>query len=340
MEKYLNWFILCLKLHMKKRGSLLLLLAMLVIVPVLWSVKVPDGTNTTVLICYNGSSHQETISGHLLQNDSLQFVEAHSEEEVIKAVEKGKAECGFVLSTSFDASVSKNQWDEIVTCYISPFSTKSEVAKEKLFASLYVVYSEWLLQHTEEEIYGDHNPERMEQLLAANQTYLNDHLFLDIEKQYIETSAASTKSLYPIQGIVGLFVFFSMLMASGIYFEKEIHLIQKALPFREKNKFVWIHIVCAGIPVAFMGFILILLSGQSRGFIMELLLMLLLLLLNSIWGMLLSRIFKNELTFYSWQLTILVVHLIFCPIFFNIGDYAPTLGFISYLLPVGWYLMG
>lgn len=340
MEKYLNWFFLSLKLHMKKRGTLLLVLAMLLIIPILWSVKIPDGSNTTVFICYNGSTHRDHIATQLQQNNSLQFVEADTEAEVIKAVENGSAECGFVLSSDFDAYISQDRWNEIVTCYISPFSTKSEVAKEKLFAAMYAVYSEWLLQSTEEEIYGNHDPERMETLLATNNAYANGQLFLEIEKEYVQTpSATKVKSVYPIQGIIGLFIFFSMLLASGIHFEKDIHQIQKALPYGKKGLFVWIYIISAGIPVAATGLILIFLSGYSRGFIRELLLMLLLLLLNSIWGILFSHILKNELTFYAWQLTILIIHLIFCPIFWNIGDYVSTLNFISYLLPVGIYLL-
>ncbi len=340
MEKYLNWFCLSLKLHMKKRGTLLLLLAMIVIIPILWSVKIPDGSNTTVYICYNDSIHGDTIHTRLQQNDSLQFMEVSTETEIVQSVENGSAECGFVLSSDFDASIEKNHWDKVVTCYVSPFSTKSEVAKEKLFAAMYVVYSEWLLQNTEEEIYGNHDPERMETLLATNNAYTNGQLFLEIEKEYVQTpSAPSTKSVYPIQGTISLFVFFSMLLASGIHFEKDIYQIQKALPYGKKGLFVWIYIISAGLPVAATGLILIFLSGYSRGFIRELLLMLLLLLLNSIWGILLSRILKNELTFYAWQLTILIIHLIFCPIFWNIGDYVPTLGFISYLLPVGIYLL-
>lgn len=341
MEKYVNWFILSLKLHMKKPGTWIFLITMIFVIPLLWQIRMPDGTNTTVSVCCNGSAYENDILLYLQKGtDSLFFISEKNPEDVIFAVESGRSECGFVLSEDFDKGIENGDWDEIVTCYVTPFSTKAEIAKEAFFAAIYPLYSEWLLTTTRSEIYGTEDEAIKNELLAANEARLNGQAFLTIDKIYMDAPQNAGKSqTYPIQGFVALFLFFAAFLASGIRFETDIFSIHNALPKRKKAPFTVLYILGATLPIALTGWILILLSGSSRGTGKELLLMLFLWMAGSLCGLLFGKLFRKESTFYSLQLAILLFHVIFCPILWNITDYAPALGFVSYLSPVGIYLL-
>ncbi len=316
MEKCLIWYNLSLKQNMKKLGTWLLLASMLFLLWIMGNVSIPDGTNGKVAIFYNDSEYATAIEETLSSAGSqFTFLEFDDEEEVSKAVEAGKVECGFVFTDDFDDAMEDGDWDEIIRCYTTPFSTKTDVAKENLFAALYPIYSEWLLIETEDEIYRVTDEERLAELLEENKANLGENLILSFEEVRIEVEgtkgdAVAEPQLYPMQGLVELFVLLSMLLAAGVYGQKETAQIESALLIKQKNLFRYINIISNGTFLAVAGCVAILCSSDSRGVGIEVLSMLCILVVGGLFVMGFSKLFKNRLTYLSWVVTFVICFLL------------------------------
>ncbi len=317
MEKCIVWYTLSLKQNMKKIGTWLLLGSMLFLLWVLGNVSIPDGTNGQVAVFYNDTAYQREIENALSSAGSqFAFKEYEDEAAVYKAVEKGEVECGFVFTDDFDDGIEDGDWDAIIRCYTTPFSTKTEVAKENMFAALYPIYSQWLLIETEDEIYRVPDEERLVELLEENKANLGEDLILSIEEVRVEVDGqdevmVEEPNLYPMQGLVELFVLLAMLLAAGVYAQKETAQIASALLIKEKSRFRYINIISNGTLIAVAGTIAILCSSASRGIGIELLSMFCVLTLGGIFVLGFSKLFRNHLTYLSWVVTFVICFVLF-----------------------------
>ena len=317
MEKCIVWYQLFLKQNMKKTSTWMMLLLMLALLWMVGNIHMPDGKNLTIVVCYQNSKYEEEIRS-LLENSNTEFTFKTMEEVsgVYEAVEKGYAECGFVLDEEFDHLIEKGRWDELVVCYTSPFGTKTEVAKEKFYGALFPIYSKWLLVTTEEEIYWETNEERMEQLLQKHDELIGGKLMLSFKEVRIDGSvvAEENASIYPLQGLVELFVLLSMLLAAGGYGQKETAQIESALFEKEKMKFRWIYLLASGTLTAMAGFVAILFTEDIRGFLTESLILIGVLVFGAFGVLIFSKLFKTPLTYLSWVAT-----FVFCFLLLRFG---------------------
>lgn len=85
------------------------------------------------------------------------------------------------------------------------------------------------------------------------------------------------------------------------------------------------------------GFILIM-TESNRGFFIELKAIILFVLLSALWVLVFGRLFRNEITYVSFIVTLIVVNLMICPVFIDLSVYVPALQYISYCFPLGIYL--
>lgn len=318
MEKRIVWYQLFLKQNIRKPATWMMLILMLVLLWIVGNIYIPDGTNRTVMVCYQDSKYEKEIS-NVLENSDTEFVfkTCDDSSDVYEAVEKGDAECGFVLDEDFDRLVERGEWEELVVCYTSPFGTKTEVAKENFYAAMFPIYSKWLLSTTEEEIYKKTNEARMEELLEKHDEFIGGELMLSFEEVRIDGSVLTERdkpSIYPLQGLVELFVLLTMLLAAGGYGQKETAQIESALFVKEKLQFRFIHLLASGKLTAGVGFVAILFAQDTRGVLMEFLAMLGLLVFGAFGVLIFSKLFKNRLTYLSWVAT-----FVFCFLLLRFG---------------------
>ena len=318
MEKCLVWYQLFLKQNIRKPATWLMLVLMLVLLWIVGNIHMPDGTNRTVMVCYQDSDYEKEIA-NVLGNSKTEFVfqSCENPSDVYEAVEKGNAECGFVLDEDFDKRIAGGDWDELVVCYTSPFGTKTEVAKENFYAAMFPVYSKWLLIATEEDIYKKTNDGRMEELLEKHDEFLGGKRMLSFEEVRIDGTVVTDeakKSIYPLQGLVELFVLLTMLLAAGGYGQKETAQIESALFVKEKIYFRFINLLASGTLTAVIGFVAILFAAESRGFLTELISIIGLLFFGGVFVLVFSKLFKNRLTYLSWVAT-----FVFCFLLLRFG---------------------
>ena len=318
MEKRIVWYQLFLKQNIKKPTTWIMFALMLGLLWIVANIHIPDGTNHTVMVCYQDSSYEKEIE-NLLKNSKteFEFVNVEKAEEVYSAVEKGYVECGFVLTEDFDQKIERGKWKEVVLCYTSPFGTKTEVAKENFYSAMFPIYSKWLLTTTEEDIYIKSDSARMEELLEKHDTFLGSELILSFEEIRVdgtEVVEEKVNSIYPLQGLVELFVLLAMLLAAGGYGQKETAQIESALLIKEKIQFRYIYLLASGTLTAVIGFVAILFTTDSRGVLTEFISALGLLIVGAFGVMIFSKLFKNRLTYLSWVAT-----FVFCFLLLRFG---------------------
>ena len=316
MEKSLVWYGLILKQNMKRPATWLTL--MLVLLWIVGNIHMPDGSNQTIMVCYQESAYEQEIV-NLLEGSKTEFtfITCENVQEVYDAVEAGYAECGFVLDEKFDEKVQDGKWTEIVTCYTSPFGTKTDVAKENFYAVMFPIYSKWLLTATEGEVYQYPDQERLQELFEKHDQRIGGELMLSFEEIRIDSGQRveeKENNIYPLQGLVELFVLLSMLLAAGGYGQKETAQIESALFVKEKIQFRWIHLLASGTMIAVAGLGAIFLANVQRGIWIEVLSMLGVLVVGAFGVLLFSKLFKNRLTYLSWVAT-----FVFCFLLLRFG---------------------
>ncbi len=321
MEKCVVWYWLSLKQNMKKTGTWLLLGAMLFLLWLVDNIHMPDVANTQIAICYNGSAYEQEIRETIQNADAeFSFHIFENPKDVEYAVKAQTVECGFVFADDFDEKIIRGYWKDAVICYENPFGTKTDVAKEALYAALFPIYSRWLLTDTQDDIYYFEDPQRLEELLETHDAYLRNTLFLTFEEITIETKNSNTKTGTLeagfkntggiAHGLVEVFVLLAMLLAAGVYGQKELVQIEKALPIKEKRWFCYINILANGSFMALAGFAAILFTAQSRGLLTEAVAMLALLLIGGLFAYLFMKCFKNRLTYISWVVTFVIFFMV------------------------------
>ncbi len=314
MAKALVWYGLFLKQNLKKWSTWMMLGAMFLLLWLVDNLHMPDGRNQQVAVCYNGTDYEAQIR-ELLEGSKMEFdfYSMDTREQVFEAVRLGEVECGFVLDGDFDEKIADGDWQELAVCYRTPFSTKAEVAKENFYGALFPIYSKWLLEHTEGEIFRETDGLRLERQFLRHDELVGGELVLSFEELHPDGTKAELPkgaSGYPLQGLVELFILLTMLLSAGGSGQKETAQLTTALLVYEKNLCRYLYLIAAGTLVTLMGLVVLLFSQESRGIAVELIGTLGMLLPGGVVVLLFSKLFRNCLTYLSWVTTFVLCFLL------------------------------
>ena len=200
-------------LHIKaalmRRSTYVVAIAVVVFIAVITSIKVPGNDNVKIGIVLNDSVKAREII-NCLKADGVQdaknaydaenarnadsagqffdFVIVEDENELTSNVVNGQYECGFVFSDRFDEAFDTDRkvpLKKLIEYVHSPYTTKGEIAKERLFAEILKDYGNVVLTKDCERLFGtsskEHDNEVSAYLLNANEEYLNSSEIFTIE---------------------------------------------------------------------------------------------------------------------------------------------------------------
>ena len=342
MEKYITWYRLLIKSWMKRKSSWLQLAGLLLVVALVGQVKIPDINNTVIGLCNeDGAFVQEVIESLQTGESVFQFQVYSDSEEMQQAVIRGELEGGFIFEKGLEKDLQKGKRKKLITVITTPLTTKGAVAKETVFAAFFERYSQDILLEQEETVFGREDAEVSEALLKKNQEYLkSDEIFrLDFEEVAGKgTEAATGADTFPVRGMAALLIFVMILLEHGKKFEQKDCVFEKALTQREKMAFELLRYVSTATIPALASAGLIMITGNGVFFLKEILGMVIFILVCAIWVFLIGKLFRNGTTYASWIMTLVIGNLLLCPVFLNISQYVPALGYIGCIFPVGMYL--
>jgi len=348
MEKCLTWYVLSLKLYIKKKMYYFQLLTMFVVVFLVYKIQLPDFDTVTVGVSCEESLMGEDIFKNLEKTKGVfRYQRSEDREQLKQDVLAGRLEAGMIFTEAFDKGMETGKNSDTVLLYTTPFSVKSEVLKETVYTEIFPYISDLLLQQIDEEIYGHTDEERLERLSQLNHWYLDsDALFkLEIMEVPVETQQASDTDItldtpvYPVQGTVGLFLFFILYLAYSKKWEESSRGLLKALTKRNQSLYMSMQLIASATIPAALGLLAINGMDVSRGFGKECILMLLFIVMTVVWLDLLGKLLKDYMTYLGCGLAILLANIFLCPVFLDISSMIPSVRYIRLLFPLGWYFL-
>lgn len=342
MEKYVTWYGLLLKTWVRRKSSWIQLAGMILVVLLIAGIRIPDSNNTVIGLCNQDSGLASDVTDSLLSSKSVfQFQLYEEEEELKEAVIRGEVETGFIFEEGLSKKLEQGKKKNLITVITTPLTTKGAVAKETVFAAFLERYSQEILLEQEEQVFGKESKEISEALLEKNQEYLkSDELFrVDFEEIAAHTGEGEEKTeTFPVRGMAVLLIFVMILIEHGKKFEQKECAVEKALTGSERICFEFLRYVSAATIPAVAGVVLVMGTGQGTFIGKEILGILLFVAALGIWMILVGKLFRNGTTYASWIMTLILANLLLCPLFVNVGEYVPALGYLNCVFPVGIYL--
>lgn len=316
--------------------------ALILLMLVVQGIHMPSVKTMMIGLFCEQDGNIEKILCEDLENSHSQFtfVTYQDKEQMYQDVQSGKMECGFLIQGNFTKRVLQNNWRKCVTFIANPFTTKGEVAKETFFAAFFREYSGQLLAQSEKEIFTTQDQKRLEKMQKSSDDFLqSDFFYTDIVP--VDTKVKKVQDnhgTYPVQGIFAVFLLGIMYFANAKRYEPKGIWVQHAFPNRERFLFACVQELAVVTIPAVAGFVLLLFVPQSRGLGQELLSFVIFLAYAIIWTALYAKIPSGAEGFLAYGIVMMVLAVIMCPVFWDVGAYIPVMRYLKYLIPAGVYV--
>ena len=338
----LTWYQLQLKAWLKRGTSLLLLAAMLLVVWLAGQISIPQSDNVTVGVVSTEGAHGKEVLEHLKERESIfSFVEYDSRETLLADLVAAKLECGFYFSQNFEKKFEHEKLKNSVSYVCTPLTTKGEVAQETFYAALFEVYGRQMLSARAEQLFGENASAAESTLLENNEKYLagSEVFQVNVEQtKAVETVRNTAQKVFPIHGLVAVFLFFIMFVEYGRRFDAGEGKPYLALPAPMGGGFQIMGLLAAGTVPAVLGTVMVCSSGESRGVLIEVTAMCLLLVICALWIAFAGKWIRSMTGFTSQMFLLLLINLVFCPVFVDISAYIPAFEIVRCFFPTGLYL--
>ena len=344
MEKFIIWYFLSLKENLKKRGSWLATFGVLFLIWIVSDISVPKYENMQVGIWCQDGVYTKAIKAELFSDKNLfSFVEYEEQQVLTEDVLNGSIDCGFIFVENFDEKLETKRIRDAIIYIATPFSSKGFVAKEKVYAAFLKQYSKKILSSLEDEIFLIEDETRISRISDMNQRYQEGTEIFHIEIKEINQNTEKKDNISEkkiIRGLIGLFLFLTMFLSYGTTRLKEGDNVEAALNKKERFCYRYVKMMSAiFLPSAF-GILILLNYSQSRGMIHEICHLMVFLLISALWisfvGLGLGRAEHLPL----WIFSLIIVHLLICPIFYDVSQHISAMKWIRNILPLTMYLKG
>ncbi len=270
----------------------------------------------------------------------FRFQTYQDEEEMIRQIENGTLECGYVFPEGFYENILRGRKVRQIILYCSPASSAHKISYEVVFSELFEILSEDILRTYLEE---NHFLERgelqaaRESVLALNKQYAgNGSTFHFVYETVEEKEAERPENLNTLRGIIGVIIFFMCLLGFGNILDQRT--LYQILP--EKSGRIFrsgcIHVTVLGSILT--GGICIFLSGMGSGVLNEIQGLFIYALVLEGYLRALQLFIKKSKVLYGLLPAVLLGCCLFCPVFIKIGRYLPGADWISFMFPVTYYL--
>ena len=376
MEKW-HWYTIHLKAWLLRKNSWYTLAVMVILLGCIACVYIPKHSGQMQVIGVYTANDQmaEEILQHCMEDSQVfYFVPYDSKIELEKDVMSGNVAGGCVFDEAFSKHIKDDNIRKQVTCLTASGSSEIFALKETIYAAFLEVYSptflakqsiyvfddtldeaesevtQALIQNFEKYnaqdalfhvVYEEVSLENDEDAYSDTTTYSNESTSMNTHKDKPDntTEKKVVSPIYPLQGAAALFLFIMAWMCMGKKLEKTSMGLFGVLNRRSQIVYTTMQALAELTIPAVCALIIVLLSGQnSRGVLLECAWMLIFICICSIWTALVGQLIHTATAWSGWVLTLCLVQVIICPVFFNLSQYIPAVRYLKYLLPVGWYV--
>ncbi|MBD5546409.1 MAG: ABC transporter permease [Lachnospiraceae bacterium] len=286
-------------------------------------------------ICWEDEKGKELLQELDKEEGIFRFLGYTDEDEMIRLVENGTLECGYLFPENFYDHLLEEGAGRQVTLYYSPASSAYKISYEVVFAELFEILSEDILTD-----YFKESGYNMERLLALNRQYAGDGSTFQFVYEAVEQKGGETvENMDTFKGCMGVMMFLMSLLGLGNAMEQEK--TWKALPGRlgRRLKSGSIHVAVLG-SILMGGCCLLITDMQSNrgGFGRELMALGIYFMVLELYVRLLGLLIKKSRILYGLLPVLILASCLFCPVFIRMENYINGAAWISRLFPVSYYL--
>lgn len=348
---YFRLFKLTLKQSIKRPIMICIMLIMILLCVFIAGDQLhEDDKGITILYCIDYSDVSSDSYELFPIEDSLEhydgiynFVKVDDASELNDMILRKEADCGYIIPANISELVFKRHSKDTITVIVNPSSTLDPIVNETIFSLIFPNVSSMALDKYLKDksalhrLYGRaFDASDVFALYEENATDGSTFTFNYIGQPTNYRQTTSTIITSPLRGLLSLFVVLAGFIGA-LAFYKEAKNPVFSLPVL---RLIYIFVPCllTGL-VSLFGNILTHKNDASFSVISEVIAILALICISTIYVFILSIIVRSELLFASLIPIFTIAALVFTPIFINIGSFVPILKPVSYLLPNYYYLI-
>lgn len=349
MRKFFTWLTILAKRQLKN-PFLMIMLALIPAVCFL-SGRLNSSQKETSYTAGMYLEGQDDISRELAENliereCTFDFVLYDNLDKMYRDIRNSTLICGYIFPDDLkDRTVGKDCTDSITAIFPASSSVQGSI-NEVVYSELIKIQGRFIITDYVDSkgVFDSSDDGYRNELLKSYDDYLKSDVTFHIAfnsygidgiKNIDDTNIHIA---FPIRGILSVLVYLSGMFGSVVWMRDN-----------EKGTFVTLtagyrrlcRILYAFIPVVLFGIMSLVslaVSGQFMSVFNELLSMLLLIILSAAFAVLMTYITGTSRIYAACIPILLLCALLFCPVFFNAGNYVPAARFVEKLFVPYYYL--
>lgn len=292
-------------------------------------------------VCFEDENGIQLFDKLMGEQGIFRFYGYSDEQDMIRQIENGTLECGYMLPKGFYDNLLKGKKTRQITLYCSPASSAHKISYEVVFAELFELLSQDILKEYLKDVrYVEEEDmqEAQEKLLALNEQYsVNGSTFHFVYETTENQVSSKPENLNVLRGITGVIIFFMSLLGLGNSLDHKN--TWKAVQGNRGKRLQSgsIHVAVCGSSI--LGGLCLMLARAGENPVREAASLLLYFFILEIYIRGLSLFIKSSKVLYGLLPVMMLGCCLFCPVFIRIDRYLPAVKWISGVFPVTYYLM-
>lgn len=378
MKKYLIWFSLLMKRMIKIPAFVLMLTGLFIITMAVSKLEQGERSESAVGVMIEAKAGQDLSKAHEEWNQSfisllyeqegiLSFQVYEDKKMLMQDVEKGLLDCAFVLPHDLQDRINEGTWQDTVILYSSSESVVMQIAKERIVAAVFTLYSEesyvnYVKNITDFDLAQTSESDREEIITFAKNAY-ESHLLdgstfsliyngssygenrsdgsNDNDSEIHKSERQAAAAVFPLRGILAVCIFLSGMCGLLVdWKDRQEKRFRRIVPDRittMANVFVpTIYTTGVSLAVLFCTNQITGLGGIVRELFRLLIYQFLIVAYCSIIRLILR---KQELVAAAIPIFTLGC-IVCCPVWIRLAVYIPVFRVLEKLFPATYYLLG
>lgn len=287
-------------------------------------------------ICASDEKGRELVSALSEEKGIFRFEGCEDEEEMLRRIKNGSLECGYFFPEGFYEKLADGKLKRQAVLYRSPGSSVHKISGEIVFAHLFTLLSEDVLEgYLRESGFGEESAKR--RLYELNDKYMGDgSTFHFLYERADGMGGEKPETLNTVRGIIAVMVFLTGLLGFGNVLDKNG--VWSAMPGRTGRRMKAEGILIAAAGSVLLGGVCLWLTGNAGEAGRELAGLLVYFIALTVFLMVLRLIIGNSQMLYGLLPVLILGCCLFCPVFIKAERYLPQLAWVSRVFPADWYL--
>ena len=350
MKKILTWILLFQKRILKKPMFQITILLIPILLFLLFTFNKSSDSLVRVALISGNDEYSQNFVKDLLDssNHVISYYQCYDESQMRKDVLTGKAECGYIMPDDMPrkiAQFSSKKKQGIITAIVKKESISTKIVNEIIYGRLFSERAYPVLK----DFINEKQPDRLtsaedEKMYDAFSKYLIEPLMFSFEyadgsKNDLLNNDDSSHNYYmlPVRGILSVLILVSS-MSGVLMLSNDDRKNTWGFIRLKRPAFNYFYIFMSILPIAICSLAAIFITGISTNVLNEIRLMVLYTLLLTGFSSLLKALIKNIYVLCSLIPVTVLLSLIICPVFIDIGSIVPQSRFVRLFLPTNYYL--